>query len=216
MLVDDSPGAKPVQREIADFEGLVELFRDLPPEPTRCRFAGTVFEVANNGDELVVAAAMLGGLLVGALVARMRERPRGNVARIFFPRPAALDLLVRPLDEQSAPDFASSYCVEALVPHLAERFLSESLRECLVDLWPSHYAEIRDPFVFVGPLDGPPDESAEVIRDLIDGVLQCGAQPPKRLDNDDAELDSFCFYCGQSVSSAAPRCPHCDGDLSDE
>jgi hypothetical protein len=199
---------------LSNEDALEGLFEDLPNDEVRARFEDVRFEVARDGAQGFLAATAVAGAWGGALAERLRTRPRGSYARIFFPSPAHLDMAISPAAERDEPTFEESYVVDSLVPKLVTRFLGEELIRVAVDLWPRFHVQMRDEFLDVGPLSGTPHESATVVAELVRAMKETGA-PTTPSETEGAVLDSFCFYCGNAVSSAATRCPHCDGDLSE-
>ncbi|RLB55770.1 MAG: hypothetical protein DRJ42_05315 [Deltaproteobacteria bacterium] len=218
-------GKKPERRELSTFEALMEFFRDLPTKELRCRFGGVDFDVSPEGrthlfgprlsDRVPALSPTAHFLAAGANRHGGRAEPTVPFARLFFEKSAAVDLIVSPRNERLTEDFSGSYEVDALASHLADGFLGESLPRLLTKLWPRYHIEVRDEYLDVSPLNEAPEESARVIRDIVEVMNEPREQDSPLSADDLVGLDSFCFHCGHPVASSTLTCPKCNGDLGE-
>ncbi len=218
-------GSEPKRRELATFEALAEFFRDLPSKELHCRFRGVDFDVSPEGKTHIFGPRLFDRIpalsptelrrATGAPRYGGRPEPKVPFARLFFDKSAAVDLIVSPRNERLTEDFSGSYEVDALVSHLADGFLGESLPRLLTELWPRYHIEVHDEYLDVSPLNEAPEESARVIRDIIEVMNEPKEQDAPLSADDLVGLDSFCFHCGHPVASSTLTCPECDGDLGE-
>lgn len=186
------------------------LARDEPEEHTAA-LGGVTVEIYDRGRddaELEAPASSSSGAFVAAVIGDAVDGEAGRYARVWLPRPLAMDLtlsLRRPAPDGGELD--ALYDLRAANREYARRRLAP-LAPLLVGFARRYRdVELRDDRLELGPLDAAPPE--EVAMDLARVIAALAQLDTPSAFGDAPEAPSFCHFCGHGVGDDEAICPRC-------